>query len=197
MIDIKFFQDDLTILKAKFAARHIDFKMAQNVIDLNEKRKSLIKFVESARSDLNKLSKEIGLAMKEKRDANALKEQVSAIKNKIESSEAELINVEAEFVRAQSIIPNFPADDVPVGKSEADNKVISTHGKVPTVAFEVKDHVALGENLQMMDFSTAVKITGSRFVILKKELAKLERALINFMLDEHLKHGYIEMNPPF
>jgi seryl-tRNA synthetase len=198
MLDIKFFQDEgLETLKKKFQVRNVDFSLAQKVIDLNEKRKTLIKFVEGARAQLNVLSKDIGAAMKEKRDASALKEEVAQIKSKIESSDQELAAIEIEFVKAQSIIPNFPSDDVPVGKSEIDNKVISSHGKVPHFDFAVLDHVAIGENMGMMDFSTAVKITGSRFVILKKDLAKLERALINFMLDEHLKHGYEEINPPF
>jgi len=198
MIDLKFFQDEgLEILKKKFQVRNINFALAQSVIDLNEKRKGLIKFVEGARSQLNLLSKDIGQAMKEKRDASALKEEVAAIKAKIESSEVDLATLEIDFLKAQSIIPNFPSDDVPVGKSEEDNKVLSTHGKVTQLDFPAQDHVAIGENLGMMDFTAAVKMTGSRFVILKKDLAKLERALINFMLDEHLKHGYQEINPPF
>lgn len=197
MLDLKYFQDDLSTLKAKLAARGTDFALAQSVIDLNEDRKSLLKEVESARSQLNQLSKEIGQVMKAKGDATALKNQVAEIKSNIEAKEAKLQQVEIDFTKAQSIIPNFPADDVPVGKSETENVVLSHHGKVPSFHFPVKDHVELGENLQMMDFSTAVKITASRFVILKRDLARLERALINFMLDEHLKAGYQEVNPPF
>lgn len=186
---------DLYIANLKKRGASIDG--LQQVIELNKERKSLIGKIEEGRASVKKASQSIGQLKKEGKDASEAMEQVKTTKNKISVDEELLKTVEEKQTQLLMAIPNLLAEEVPAGKDEAENKELFVQGDPTKLSFEAKDHVALGENLGMLDFETAAKITGARFVLYKGDLARLERALINFMLDEHGKNGYTEMIPPF
>jgi seryl-tRNA synthetase len=147
----------------------------------------------------NSASKEIGQAMagKDMARAEALKAEVAAGKERLAALEAETGRMETEIRDILSAIPNIPKPDVPEGADEHSNVLYREHGAKQNLAFQPKEHFELGEALGMMDFETAAKLSGSRFVVLQKGLARLERALGQFMLDLHTsEHGYAEVNPP-
>ncbi|CAN1565725.1 SerS Seryl-tRNA synthetase [Rhabdaerophilaceae bacterium] len=147
----------------------------------------------------NAASKEIGAAMaaKDVAKAESLKAEVAAGKERLGILEAETARMEAEIRDILSAIPNIPKEDVPVGADEHGNVEYRVHGAKPNLAFAAIEHFELGEALGMMDFETAAKLSGSRFVVLQKGLARLERAIGQFMLDLHTtEHGYAEVNPP-
>ena len=147
----------------------------------------------------NAASKEVGKAKaaRDEETAQALIAEVAKIKERMPEGEAELKAVEAELEKAMSWTPNLPLDDVPVGADEAANVEARRVGEPRSFNFEPKQHFEIGEGLALMDFETAAKLSGARFVVLKGGLARLERALANFMLDLHTEeHGYTEVNPP-
>src|SRR5262249_16566259 len=149
-------------------------------------------------TQLNALSKDIGAVKSKGGDAAGLMEQVKALKESKAALEAQLgDDSKGELGMALSGIPNLPADDVPVGADEKEDKEIRQGGKKPELAFKPKEHFELGEALGLMDFEAAAKISGARFVVLKGALAKLERALGQFCLDHNTKEfGYTEVSPP-
>lgn len=197
MHDIKHFEEKREEVIANLGKRGISAEVVDGAIKLNHERKELTLKVETQRADLNKLSKDIGALKKKGENADELMQKVASIKTEIESQTAALEAIDNELKNKLSVIPNLIAPDVPVGKSEEDNVELHRVGQPGKFSFTPKDHVALGENLGMLDFEAAAKITGARFAVYKRDLAKLERALINFMLDEHGKHGYEEILPPF
>ncbi len=137
------------------------------------------------------------MAAKDKKRADALKEEVGRLKTEIQQGEAAEREVEKSFHDLLAAIPNTPAPDVPVGIDAEANVELRKVGKPPKFKFQPKQHFELGEALGLMDFDTAAKLSGARFVVLKGALARLERALAQFMLDLHTsEHGYTEINPP-
>ena len=197
MHDIKFFESNTEEVKDNLKKRKVDGSLVDQAIRLNEKRKTLVQGVEANRAQVKTLSQEIGKLKKEGKDDSHIKNSVAEIKAKIESAEADLSKVEKDLNYLLAIIPNLVSKEVPAGNSEADNVKVKSHGTPRTFSFKPKDHVELGEALGMLDFERGARLTGSRFVVYSSHLARLERALINFMLDEHIKHGYIEILPPF
>ena len=172
---------------------------SKELLALDERRRAAITQFEQAQARRNAASKEIGEAKKNKDEAAAgkLMAEVAALKDKLGALEADAKMAEAELDKLLATIPNLPADDVPDGKDEKGNVEHHQHGKKSEYSFKTKQHFDLGEALGMMDFETAAKISGARFVVLKKGLARMERALGQFMLDLHTtEHGYIEVNPP-
>ena len=152
---------------------------------------------QEAQAERNKLSKEIGLAKREGRDASDIMEKVSQSKNLQAELEEQAKAKEAELENALMSLPNLPYADVPDGKDEDDNVEIRKWGDVPSFDFEVKEHFDIGEKLGQMDFETAAKLSGARFVLLSGALARMERALASYMLDLHtMQHGFTEVNPP-
>jgi seryl-tRNA synthetase len=167
-------------------------------VDLDEKRRKLIQETEKLKSEKNTLSNEIAKLRKSGADASEKIEYQRSLGRKIEETGQELKATEEEWEQVLLVIPNMPDDSVPVGTSDEDNEVVKTWGEKPSFNFEPKAHWDLGENLDILDFKRAAKITGSRFTLYKSQGALLERALINFMLDLHVReHGYIEVLPPF
>jgi seryl-tRNA synthetase len=169
------------------------------ILSLDEERRATIQKLQDAQARRNAASKEIGQAMaaKDGKRADALKEEVAQLKTVIQESEAAEREVEKQFGDLLAGIPNTPAPDVPVGPDADSNKVIREVGKPKKFSFQPKQHFELGEVLGLMDFETAAKLSGARFVVLKGALARLERALSQFMLDLHTsEHGYTEINPP-
>lgn len=197
MHDVRYLVENLNAVKENLSKRQFDVAVIDLVAKLNDRRKKLIQFVEGHRAQIKKMSKSVGALKKEGKDASSLVSQVQQLKDKIEESNKELEEVEKKQHYTLSMIPNLLDEDVPTGESEEDNVVIKTVGKIPKFDFTPKDHVDLGEALGMLDFEKAASLTGSRFAVYKKDLARLERALINFMIDDHVANGYEEIIPPF
>ncbi|MES2682701.1 MAG: serine--tRNA ligase [Pseudomonadota bacterium] len=165
---------------------------------LESQRKSLQSETEALQAVRNKASKEIGFAKSKGEDATPLFEQVENAKAKLAANETVLTALQAEFDDFLARLPNIPHASVPDGKSEADNVELRRIGTPRAFDFPIKDHADLGEALGQMDFAAAAKITGSRFVVLKRDLARMHRALTQFMLDTHtLEHGYEELYVPY
>lgn len=169
----------------------------EKVKALEEQRKSLQVETESLQNERNTRSKNIGKAKAAGEDIAPLLAEVENLKSDLESRKAALDTLTEEFDDLLYGIPNIPAGAVPAGTTEEDNQEIRRWGEPRQFDFEPKDHVELGEQSGGLDFETAVKITGSRFVVMKGEIAKLHRALVQFMLDTHTgEHGYTEVNVP-
>ena len=152
---------------------------------------------EQLQAERNRLSKEIGAAKAQGRDAGEIMRKVAQSKEQQATLEADAAARRSEIDAVLAALPNLPADDVPDGIDETGNKLVRQHGAPPRFDFPVRDHVALGEGLRLMDFARAGKLSGARFVVLYGELAKLERALAQFMLDLHTREfGYREVCPP-
>ena len=161
-------------------------------------RRKLVHEMEQLRAEQNAASKEIGVKKQAGEDAAEAIAAVADIKQKIAGLDDSVRSVDEELRNALLVIPNCPAEDVPIGKDENDNREELVWGEKPLLDFEPKDHVALGEDLGILDFECAAKLTGSRFCLSKGAGARLERALISFMLDLHTEeHGYTEILPPF
>lgn len=199
MHDIKQIEADVEAFKANLNKRKFDTSIVDRTVALNLDRKKLTTAVEAYQSQIKIKSKEIGMFMKngEKDKAESAKGEVSSIKEGMATSEQELVKVKASLEMLLSTMPNLMADDTPVGNDEESNVETNKWGTPKTFNFAVKDHADLGEDLGMLDFEKAAQITGARFCVYKKHLARMERALANFMLDFHLENGYEEIIPPF
>lgn len=170
----------------------------EQIIELNKKRKEVMRQAETAKANQNKLSGEIGKLKREGKDASAILAEVDALKSQVKELESKAAEADQEVTNLALILPNKPSSQVPVGASEKENKVLKTVGTPPTFSFKAKEHWELGEALNIIDFERAGKTTGTRFAFLKGGAAQLERALIQFMMDMHsTRHGYTEMIPPF
>ncbi|NEI65403.1 serine--tRNA ligase [Rhizobium leguminosarum] len=198
MLDIKWIRENPEALDAALAKRGAE-PLAQSLVALDEKRRSAVQRVQDLLSRRNLASKEIGAAMAQKNSelAEKLKAEVSELKTLLPAIEEEDRQLTAELNDALSRIPNIPFDDVPVGKDEHDNVVTRTVGEKPRWNHAPKEHFEIGEALGYMDFERAAKLSGSRFTVLTGPLAKLERALGQFMIDLHTsEHGYTEVSSP-
>jgi len=198
MLDIKWIRENPEALDAALAKRGAE-PLAQSVVALDEKRRSAVQRAQDLLSRRNLASKEIGAAMAQKNSelAEKLKAEVSELKTLLPAIEEEDRQLTAELNDALSRIPNIPFDDVPVGKDEHDNVVTRTVGEKPRWNHAPKEHFEIGEALGYMDFERAAKLSGSRFTVLTGPLAKLERALGQFMIDLHTsEHGYTEVSSP-
>ena len=198
MLDIKWIRENADVLDAALAKRGAEPSSA-SLIATDERRRSILQALQDMQSRRNAASKDIGAAMAQKNSelAEKLKAEVAELKNSMPALEEESRQVETELNDALSRLPNIPLDDVPVGSDEAGNVVTRVVGAKPTWNHQPREHFEVGEALGLMDFEGAARIAGSRFTILKGQLARLERALGQFMLDLHTQeHGYIEVQPP-
>jgi seryl-tRNA synthetase len=198
MHDIRFIRDNPDAFDRALARRGLAPE-AKRLIALDELRRAKILELETAQARRNASSKEIGEAKKNKDEekAKGLLSEVGALKESIPAMEAQVKAASKALDDALAQIPNLPLDEVPDGKDEKDNVEHHRYGAKRDYAFAPKQHFELGEALGQMDFEAAAKISGARFVVLKKGLARLERALGQFMLDLHTgEHGYIEISPP-
>jgi len=201
VLDVKWIRDnpDAFVKGLKDRGSHGPTKTLNQILKLDEERRETIQVLQDAQASANSASKAIGLAIQEKDQprAEALKKEVSGLKGTIQKKEAEQREADAKLRYELERIPNMPAADVPVGEDERDNVELRKVGEPPQFDFEPKQHFDIGEALGLMDFETAAKLSGARFVVLKGPLARLERALAQFMLDLHTtEHGYTEINPP-
>ena len=198
MIDIKWIRDNPAALDAALAKRGAE-ALSASVIALDEKRRSLVQSVQDMQSRRNSASKEIGAAMAQKNTelADKLKAEMATLKETLPGAEEEERKVSAELTDMLSRIPNIPLDDVPVGKDEHDNEVKRVVGDKPDWNHAPHEHYEIGEALGYMDFERAAKLSGARFTVLTSQLARMERALGQFMLDLHTReHGYTEVSSP-
>ena len=197
MLDIKFIVENTEFIKKTLANRNVEISIIDNLLTLNNSRKEMIQQVESQRAETKKLSKEIGALKKQNQNADSLMEQVAQIKSNIEGQESQLEKILEQQNNILATLPNLPDESVPVGRDETGNVEVKRWGTIKKFDFEVQDHVSLGENLGLLDFERGAKLAGARFVVYKGALARMERALISFMLDQHTACGYQEIIPPF
>jgi len=197
MHDIKFIEENIDFVRANLSTRNFDVTIIEQVIELNSKRKELTLQVETVRGEINKTSRQVGELKKKGENADSLMQKVAEMKKEIADGEMRLEVFKSELGNMLATIPNILAKDVPTGSSEQDNKEAIKGGKIRELGFTPKDHVELGEKLGMLDFEAGAKISGARFVVYKGALARLERCLINFMIDQHTANGYLEILPPF
>ncbi|NKC50426.1 serine--tRNA ligase [Ochrobactrum cytisi] len=198
MLDIKWIRENPETLDKALAKRGAQ-SLSSELMTLDEKRREYVGKVQAAQERRNAASKEIGKAMaaKDAATADKLKAEVAELKDFLAQAEDEERRLTKELNDALSTIPNIPLEDVPLGKDESDNVEVRRVGNQRNFAFQPKEHFELGEALGYMDFERAAKLAGSRFTVLKGPLARLERALGQFMLDLHtMEHGYTETMPP-
>jgi len=198
MLDLKYITENIDTVIEKLNTRGADFSYLKDLINMQEERRNLIKQVEDLKARRNEYSKMIGQLKREKKDATDVLNKVEVIKHQIPELEINLRMIDDKIHDILVQLPNIPSDDVPIGLDETANVEIKKWGNIRSFGFEVKDHTQIGEALNILDFERATKITGPRFVVDKGLGARLERALINFMIDVHSnEHGYTEIIPPF
>jgi seryl-tRNA synthetase len=198
MIDIKLIRENPDFVKERLKTRDESYlKLIDRLLDIDEERRKIIKEIESLRAERNEKSKLFPILKKEGKDTTEIQQRVKQIGEIIKNLEDKLQKIENEFNNILYYIPNLPAPDVPVGKDENDNVEIRRWGEPRKFDFEPLSHYEIGEKLGILDFERGAKLSGSRFTVMFKEAARLERALINFMLDVHTKqHGYTEVWTP-
>jgi seryl-tRNA synthetase len=196
MLDLNLIRETPDLVRTALKNRQMDASPVDEVLRLDEKRRALLTQVEALKAERNAVSKEIGRS----KDAAEREKKIAAMRevgDKISALDKEVAEVEAELHAVTSAIPNIPDARTPIGASEDDNVVLRTIGQLPEFDFEPKPHWDLGPALGILDFERGTKITGSRFYVLNGPGARLQRALIAFMLDLHIRQGYREQYLPF
>lgn len=196
MLDIKLLRDHLDEVKARMATRGTAIDWDQ-FLSLDRERRDAVAHTEKLKEKKNRLSGEIGKLKKSGADATVLMREVEEVSEAIRSSEGPLAEIETRFEQFMLTLPNLPHPNVHVGTDERDNREVRRWGEPPKFGFAPKNHWDIGEELRILDFARAAKIAGARFAVYRDSGAKLERALINFMLDLHTgQNGYQEILPP-
>ncbi|HHP3460724.1 TPA: serine--tRNA ligase [Yersinia enterocolitica] len=197
MLDPNMLRNELDAVAEKLARR--GFKLDVEMLRQQEERRKVLQVeTESLQAERNSRSKLIGAAKARGEDIEPLRLEVNELGEKLDVAKAELDKLQNEIRDLALSIPNLPDDSVPVGKDENDNLEVSRWGEPRQYDFEVRDHVSLGEMAGGLDFAAAVKLTGARFVVMKGQIARMHRALAQFMLDLHTeKHGYLETYVPY
>lgn len=210
MLDMKWIREHPENLDAGLAKRQKE-PVAEKLIALDESHRHLVTQIQDLQNERNQIAKTIGMLKGKAKQHEAysaegqalvaesddLGQKATDIKNQLAELTTQLETLEGELNYLLSTTPNVPRDEVPQGHDENDNQLVKTWGDVPSFDYEPKRHFELGEQLGLMDFETAAKMSGSRFVILKGALAKLERALATYMLEKHTEeYGYLEIQPP-
>ena len=194
MHDINFIRENPEIFDELLKKRFIEPK-SNIIISLDTKKRSILTKSQELRANRKNLSS--SFSNLNDIDKIELQKKVQLIKNQIDELEKDIFNIDEQLKNTLSGLPNLPHSDVPLGEYENTNKLIKQVGIIPSFKFSPKSHYELGENLEMIDFEQAGKVSGTRFVYLKKNIARLERAIANFMLDKHTNEfGYTEINPP-
>ena len=198
MIDIKKLRDEFDATAAALARRGVEKERLEKARGLDAKRRELVAETETLKAKRNAASKDIGRIAKEGGDIAAAKEEMRKVGDRIAEIDKELASVETELRDTLLMIPNIPAPEIPTGMDSGSNVVVRTVGEWKDPSFKILDHMTVGEKLGIFDFPRGVKLTGTGFPIILGQGAKLQRALIQYMLDVHCtKQGYTEMLPPF
>ena len=196
MLDLNLIRENPDLVRTALKNRQMDVSPVESILQLDEKRRTLLTQVEALKAERNVVSKEIGRS----KDAAEREKKIAAMRevgDKISELDKEVAEVEADLHATTSAIPNIPDERTPIGVSEDENVVLRTVGQLPEFDFEPKPHWELGPALGILDFERGTKITGSRFYVLNGPGARLQRALIAFMLDLHIRQGYREQYLPF
>ena len=197
MLDIKLIREERDTVKRALKDRAIELDL-DKILSLDSERRKLVAEVEQLKCERNKSSEEIGRLLREKKDASKLMAEMKIISQKIKDIDSKVGQIGEELGKLMLLVPNIPHSSVPVGPGQKANKIVKEWGKIKKFSFKPRTHTELSELLDIIDFGRAAKITGSAFVLYKGLGARLERALINFMLDLHTKkHKYLEVFPPF
>ncbi|KKK36164.1 seryl-tRNA synthetase [Mesobacillus campisalis] len=198
MLDIKYLRANFEEVKQKLQHRGEDLTDFGKFEDLDSRRRELLQETETLKSKRNEVSQKIAVLKKQRQDADQLIIEMREVGERIKTFDEELRVVEEELDQLLMSIPNIPHESVPVGETEDDNVEIRNWGEIPQFTFEPKPHWDIADNLDIIDFERAGKVTGSRFAFYKGLGARLERALISFMMDLHAdEHGYKEVLPPY
>ncbi|MBU1092887.1 MAG: serine--tRNA ligase [Firmicutes bacterium] len=198
MLDLKYVTEHMELVVKQLSNRNGDFSYLYELVDLQETRKKIIYDVEAKKALRNEQSKKIGELKRNKQDASHILNEVAHLGDEIKALDEELKVIEEKVFNILAITPNIPDSSVPIGKDDSANLEVKKVGTPRVFDFPIKDHIELGEKLNILDFERAAKITGTRFVVDKGLGARLERSLIQFMMDLHaLEHGYTEIIPPF
>jgi seryl-tRNA synthetase len=198
MLDLKDLRQNVDSYIELLNRRNEDFSYLRDVVKKDERRREIIQEVEQTKAKRNEISKKIGTYKREKKDPKPLFEEIASIGKGVKDLEKDLETLEVEIEHLLLVTPNVPNENIPIGKDENDNVEIKKVGKPTSFDFDPKPHWDLATDLDIIDFERAAKITGSRFAVYKGLGARLERALIQFMLDLHaLENGYIEILPPY
>ena len=197
MLDLKYIRANLDNIRVMLQDRGYDLDISL-FESIDRGRREKLAALEALRHKRNKVSEDIAAMKKDGRDASMVIAEMKKVSSEIKTLEAGLSGIQEELDRLLMVIPNMPHESVPVGKDENDNPVIRTWGKIRDMDFEPLPHWEIGERLGILDFARATKLAGARFALYKGAGSRLERALINFMLDIHTtEHGYTEILPPF
>ncbi|AST93947.1 MULTISPECIES: serine--tRNA ligase [Sutcliffiella] len=198
MLDLKFLRDNFEDVKNKLQHRGEDLSDLNQFEDLDVRRRQLLSETELLKSKRNEVSQQIAVLKREKKDAEQFIKEMREVGDKVKALDEELKGVEEKLELLLLSIPNIPHESVPVGETEDDNVEVRKWGELPSFSFEPKPHWDIADELEILDFERAGKVTGSRFVFYRGLGARLERALFNFMLDLHVdEHGYTEVLPPY
>jgi len=196
MLDIKLIREKPDFIREKLKLRGEDDKIILRMLDIDKQRREIIKKDESLKELRNKVSDQIAVMKKNKENADEKISEMKQVSGEIKKLDEELRKLDSMIDGELMFIPNYPKDDVPIGKSEADNVEVKVFGEKKKFDFKVLDHLELGKKLDILDFDIGTKIAGSGFPFYKGKGATLERALWNFMLDTHIENGYTEVLPP-
>lgn len=196
MLDIKFIRENADLVRQSFKERNLSLDL-EALLGLDDSRRKILSELEVLRAERNKANDEISILLKEKKDVKQKIVSMKEIAGKIDGLEAGVKETENKLGELLLVIPNIPHPSIPRGGA-SNNKVVRSWGQAPVFDFQPVTHIELSERLDIIDFPRATKITGSNFILYKGWGARIERALINFMLDLHTKkHGYTEVFPPF
>lgn len=196
MIDLKLIRENEALVRESLKKRNSDIDLDE-IINLDKKRRNILTTVEELKRERNEKSTLIGKYKREKKDATDILNRMTEVSQEIKSYDQELIDIEENLNNLLLTMPNILHSSTPYGKDEDDNIEIRRYGEIPTFNFQIKSHDELGQELDILDFERGAKLSGSRFTVYKNDAAKLERALINFMIDVHTEeHGYEEILTP-
>lgn len=197
MLDIKMIRQNVAMVKEKLATRNVDEAKINEFVALDEKRRAELVKVEELKKLRNDVSGEIAQLKRNKENADDKIAQMKKVGEEIKALDEQIAKIDEELTAIATTLPNLPHESTPIGKDEDDNVEVRRHGTVREFDFEAKPHWEIAENLGILDFERGAKVSGSRFVFYKGLGARLERAIYNFMLDEHGKEGYTEVIPPY
>lgn len=197
MLDIKMIRQNVELVKEKLATRNVDEAKINEFVALDEKRREELVKVEELKKLRNDVSAEIAQLKRNKENADDKIAQMKKVGEEIKALDEQIAKIDEALTTIATTLPNLPHESTPIGKDEDDNVEVRRHGNVREFNFEPKPHWEIAEQLGILDFERGAKVSGSRFVFYKGLGARLERAIYNFMLDEHAKEGYTEVIPPY
>ncbi len=200
MLNLKFIQENPELVIAKLKKKHFDASLiVQQITALSAKKNEIQATADKNKAEMNKISKEVGLLMREgkKEEADAAKIRTAELKDSIKQLDDDFVRIDQEVFSLQVLLPNLPADIVPEGRTPEDNLVVKRNGDIPVLPENSVPHWDLAKKYDIIDFELGVKITGAGFPVYKGKGARLQRALINFFLDEARNSGYLEIQPPY